>query len=118
MKKMYTLVLFFIILCSTSCVDIEEHYDFREDGSCNVVYGFDMSRAVSVFMNLMTDSVRETPQFALVKDTTLNFYSALPDSVQRKLNAEEAAMVMNSNLDIKMDLKKSFQRRWKLTAKT
>jgi len=72
-----------------------------------VVYGFDMSRAISVFMNLMPDSVRSTPQFSLVKDTTLNFLSALPDSSRRKLSAEEVAMAINSDLSVKMDLKRN-----------
>ena len=55
MKKLYIPVFLLIIFCFTSCVDIEEHYDFKLDGSCNVVYGFDMGRAVSVFKNLMSD---------------------------------------------------------------
>lgn len=110
MKKFYIPVLFFIMLGFTSCVDIEEHYDFKLDGSCNVVYGFDMSRAISVFMNLMTDSVKSTPQFNMVKDTTLNFYSALPDSIVQKLTKEEVAMARSSNLSIKMDLKKSIMK--------
>ena len=76
MKKIYLIIGFLVLICFSSCVDIEEHYDFKADGSVNVVYGFDMSRAVSVLMNLMSDSVRATPQFAMVKDTTLNFYSA------------------------------------------
>lgn len=110
MKKLYTPLVFFAFLCLTSCVDIEEHYDFKQNGSCNVVYGFDMSKAVSVLMNLMTDSVRETPQFSLVKDTTLNFYSALPDTIAQKMTAEEAKMAQGSDLAIKMDLKKSLMK--------
>ncbi|MDB4924237.1 MAG: hypothetical protein JWR23_293 [Mucilaginibacter sp.] len=100
-------MLLSVMLCFTSCVDIEEHYDFKLDGSCNVVYGFDMGRAVSVFMNLMSDSVKATPQFNVVKDTTLNFYTALPDSIERKLNIDEANMAKSSSLSIKMDLKKN-----------
>jgi len=107
MKKLYPVVLLLMMLCFTSCVDIEERYDFKLDGSCNVVYGFDMGRAVSVLMNLMTDSVKATPQFGMVKDTTLNFYSALPDSTQRKMTAEEISMAQSSSLAVKMDLKKS-----------
>ncbi|CAN5531735.1 hypothetical protein BH09BAC6_BH09BAC6_27090 [soil metagenome] len=110
MKKRYLLVIFSVLLCCSSCVDIEEHYDFKPDGSCNVAYGFDMGRAVSVLMNLMTDSVKETPQFSLVKDTTLNFYSALPDSTQQKMTVEEANMAKSSDLTVKMDLKKSIMK--------
>ncbi|ASU34825.1 hypothetical protein [Mucilaginibacter xinganensis] len=110
MKKLYLPVLFFVLLCFSSCVDIEEQYNFKQDGSCNVVYGFDMSSAVSVLMNLMSDSVKATPQFSLVKDTTLNFYSALPDTTQLKMNAEEANMAKSSNLSIKMNLKKSIMK--------
>jgi hypothetical protein len=110
MKKRYFLIMFFALLGLSSCLDIEEHYDFKADGSCNVVYGFDMSSAVSVLMNLMTDSVKETPQFSLVKDTTLNFYTALPDSTQQKMSLEEANMAKSSNLAIKMNLKKSIMK--------
>ncbi|WP_259069206.1 hypothetical protein HDF24_13430 [Mucilaginibacter sp. X4EP1] len=110
MKKLYYLLLFFIVLCFSSCVDIEEKYDFKADGSCNVVYGFDMSSAVSVLMNLMTDSIKSTPQFSIVKDTTLNFYSALPDSTQQKMTVEEADMAKSSNLSVKMNLPKNIMK--------
>ena len=99
-----------MLICFSSCVDIEEHYDFKADGSVNVVYGFDMSRAVSVLMNLMSDSVRATPQFAMVKDTTLNFYSALPDSTQIKMNLDEINIAKSSNLTVKMNLNKSIMK--------
>ncbi|HEY5327680.1 MAG TPA: hypothetical protein VIJ27_11820, partial [Mucilaginibacter sp.] len=110
MKKFCWPILFFVLLCLSSCVDIEEHYDFKPDGSCNVLYSFDMSSAVSVLMNLMTDSIKETPQFSIVKDTALNFYSALPDSTQRKMTLEEANMAKGSNLSVKMDLKKNIMK--------
>ena len=110
MKKIHFILIFFVLICFSSCVDIEEHYDFKADGSCNVVYGFDMSSAVSVLMNLMSDSVRATPQFSMVKDTSLNFYSALPDSTQQKLTKEDVNMAKSSNLVVKMDLRKSIMK--------
>jgi hypothetical protein len=110
MKKHFLPVLFFVLLSLSSCVDIEERYDFKPDGSCNVTYGFDMGKAVSVLMNLMTDSVRETPQFALVKDTTLNFYDALPDSISKGMNIDEMKMAQGSDLAIKMDLNKNIMK--------
>ncbi|MBB6127649.1 hypothetical protein [Mucilaginibacter lappiensis] len=110
MKKIYLPLIFLAILCLSSCVDIEEQYDFKADGSCNVVYGFDMSKAVSVLVNLMSDSVKETPQFSLVKDTTLNFYSAMPDSTQQKMSIEETNMAKTSDLSINMNLKKSIMK--------
>jgi hypothetical protein len=64
-----------------------------------------MSSAVSVLNNLLSDSVKATPQFSLVKDTTLNYYSALPDSTQQKMTFDEANMAKSSNLSVKMDLK-------------
>lgn len=109
MKKRY-LLLVCIMLSLSSCVDIEEHYDFKADGSVKVVYGFDMSKAVSVLMNLMTDSVRETPQFAMAKDTSLNFYSALPDTTQLKMSMDEYKMAKASELNVKMDLAKSIMK--------
>lgn len=111
MKKVYLRVIFFLACISlTSCVDIEEHYNFKADGSCNVVYDFDMSHAVSVLMNLMSDSVATSPQFTMTKDTTLNFYDALPDSTQHKLSADEIKLAQGSNLNIKMNLQKSLMK--------
>jgi hypothetical protein len=110
MKKRYKFIVFFLMLSFTSCVDIEEYYDFKLDGSCNVVYGFDMGRAISVFKNLMTDSVKQSAQFNLVKDTTMSFLAAVPDSLERKLTKEELAMAEKSNLAIKMDLQKNIMK--------
>jgi len=109
-KKINLILFFSLLLFCSSCVDIEEHYDFKADGSCNVVYGFDMSRALAVLVNLMSDSVRATPQFSMKKDTTLNFYSALPDTTQEKMNLDEINMAKSSNLNVKMDLSKSIMK--------
>jgi hypothetical protein len=46
----------------------------------------------------------------MVKDTTLNFYSALPDSTQIKMNLDEINMAKSSNLTVKMDLKNSIMK--------
>lgn len=110
MRKLYILVVVLVIFCLTSCVDVEEHYDFKPDGSCKVAYSFDMSKAISVLMNLMSDSVKATPQFAVVKDTTLNFYSALPDSTQQKMTLDEVNLAKSSNLSVKMNLQKSLMK--------
>jgi hypothetical protein len=110
MKKLYFPVMLLLVFCISSCVDIEEHYDFKADGSCSVVYDFDMSKAVSVLMNLMTDSVQSTPEFGMVKDTTLNFYSALPDSTADKMTVDEANMAKASQLNVNMDLKNSLMK--------
>ena len=110
MKKLYPTLVLLVLVCLTSCVDVEEHYDFKADGSCKVAYSFDMSRAVSVLMNLMSDSVKATPQFSAAKDTSLNFYSALPDSTQQKMTLEEVNLAKSSNLSVKMDLQKSLMK--------
>ncbi len=110
MRKLYLPVVLLVLLMLSSCVDVVEHYDFKADGSCKVAYDFDMSKAVSVLMNLMSDSVTATPQFAAVKDTSLNFYSALPDSLQQKMTGEEIKLAKSSNLDIHMNLKKSIMK--------
>jgi hypothetical protein len=107
MKKLYIPLVFFAFLCLTSCVDIEENYDFKPDGSCTVQYGFDMSRALSVLNVLISDSVRATPQFSLVKDTSMNYFNTLPDSVVSKMNAEDINAAKNSSLHINMDLTKN-----------
>lgn len=110
MKKLYFPVFLLLIFCLSSCVDIEEHYDFKADGSCAVVYDFDMGKAVSVLMNLMSDSVRSTPEFGMVKDTSLNFYTALPDTTLNKMTLEEANMAKASQLKVKMNLNNSLMK--------
>src|SRR5258708_6426498 len=110
MRKLYLPIVFLVVVCFTSCVDVEEHYDFKTDGSCKVAYSFDMSKAVSVLMNLMSDSVKATPQFAVVKDTSLNFYSALPDSTQQKMTPDEVNLAKSSNLSVQMNLQKSLMK--------
>jgi len=110
MKKIYFFILFLALTCFTSCVDVVEHYDFKADGSCNVAYTFDMGKAVSVLMNLMSDSVKATPQFAIAKDTTLNFYSALPDSTQQKMNLDQVNLAKSSNLSVQMNLPKNIMK--------
>ena len=110
MKKLYSPIVFLALVCLSSCVDVEEHYDFKADGSCKVAFGFDMSRAVSVLMNLMSDSVKATPQFAIVKDTSLVFYSALPDSTQQKMTADEVNLAKSSNLSVQMNLQKNLMK--------
>ncbi|WP_462265394.1 hypothetical protein [Mucilaginibacter sp.] len=111
MRKVYLLLtVLCLMMLSTSCVDVVEHYDFKADGSCKVVYDFDMSKAVSVLMNLMSDSVAATPQFAMAKDTTLNFYNALPDSIQQHMTADERNLAKGSNLAIQMNLKQNIMK--------
>lgn len=108
MKKVYFLIIFLAFLtCLTSCVDVEERYDFKADGSCNVAFNFDMSHAVAVLMNLMPDSVKSTPQFNMRKDTSINFYAALPDSSQRKLNTQQIDLARKSTLNVNMNLQKN-----------
>ncbi|RVU00891.1 hypothetical protein EOD41_09660 [Mucilaginibacter limnophilus] len=110
MRRFVPVIIVLMLLGLSSCVDIEERYTFRADGSCRVVYGFDMSRAVSVLKNLMTDSVQATPEFSITKDTSLNFYSAIPDSIQRNMSAEDVQLAKTSDLSVKMDLRKSLMK--------
>jgi hypothetical protein len=111
MRRLYiSLVIVLIAMLNSSCVDVVEHYDFKADGTCRVVYDFDMSKAVAVLMNLMTDSVAATPEFSMRKDTSLNFYSALPDSLQQRMSAEEVKLAKSSNLAIKMNLKQNLMK--------
>jgi hypothetical protein len=109
-KKLYFLIILFLAGMCTSCVDIVERYNFKANGACDVIYDFDMSRAVAVLHNLLSDSVTATPQFAMVKDTVMNLYSALPDSTQNKLNFEQTKLAKSSNLAIDMNLKKDIMK--------
>jgi hypothetical protein len=109
-KKLYFLIILFLAGMCTSCVDIVERYNFKANGACDVIYDFDMSRAVAVLHNLLSDSVTATPQFAMVKDTVMNLYSALPDSTQNKLNIEQTKLAKSSNLAIDMNLKKDIMK--------
>lgn len=110
MRKLYFSLFFLACLLLTSCVDVVEHYDFKADGSCKVAYTFDMGRAVSVLMNLMSDSIKATPQFTAVRDTTLNFYSALPDSTQQRMTLEQVNLAKSSNLSVQMNLPKNIMK--------
>ena len=110
MKKLYVALVFFAALGLSSCVDIEERYEFKPDGSCTVEYGFDMGRALSVLNVLISDSVRATPQFSLVKDTSMNYYNTLTDSVMSKMSAEDIVIAKNSALHIGMNLPKNKMR--------
>jgi hypothetical protein len=110
MKKFYFLIIMSLCVCCSSCVDVVEQYTFKANGSCNVTYNFDMSHAVSVLMNLMSDSVASSPQFAIVKDTSMNYYSALPDSTQARMTAEEVDIAKTSNLSILMNLRRSLMK--------
>jgi len=112
MRKVYFLIIFctFLALCLTSCIDVEERYDFKADGSCNVAYNFDMSHAVAVLMNLMPDSIKSTPQFNMRKDTSINFYTALPDSAQQKLSQQEIDLAKKSTLNVNMNLQKNIMK--------
>lgn len=110
MRRLYFSLVFMACLLLTSCVDVVEHYDFKADGSCNVAYTFDMGRAVSVLMNLMSDSVKATPQFTAARDTTLNFYSALPDSTQQLMTLDQVNLAKSSNLTVQMNLPKNIMK--------
>lgn len=110
MKKLYFLIILLVTCMCTSCVDIVERYNFKASGACDIIYDFDMSRAVAVLHNLLSDSVTATPQFAMVKDTVMNLYSALPDSTQDKLNIEQTKLAKSSNLAIDMNLKKDIMK--------
>ncbi len=110
MKKLYFLIILLASCMCASCVDIVERYNFKANGACDVIYDFDMSRAVAVLHNLLSDSVAATPQFAMVKDTVMNLYSALPDSTQDKLSIEQTKLAKSSNLAIDMNLKKDIMK--------
>ena len=111
MKKLYLPSLFLTILCFSSCFDIEESYDFKADGSCKAVYSFDLGKTVAMFVQAMTDSAkRNDPQFKVVLDTTINFYSGETDDARQKMTAEQANLAKNSNLNVKMDLKNSIMK--------
>jgi hypothetical protein len=99
------LALLLVVSCFTACVDIDEEYDFHADGSCNVTYNFDMSKAISVLVNLLPDSVRQTKQFNMVQDTTVNYYNMLADSVHRQMDSSQVAMAKSSDVVLMMNLK-------------
>jgi len=110
MKKFYIAISIMLVLGLTSCVDLEEDYVFHADGSCNVALNFDMSTAVSVLANLLPDSVKQSPQYGEAKDTTVNFYTALPDTVRQKLDSVQTGMAKNSDLVFMMNLKRNIMK--------
>jgi len=110
MKKLYLALFLLFVFSLTSCVDLEEEYVFHADGSCNVIYNFDMSTAVSVLANLLPDSVKQSPQYATAKDTTVNFYTAMPDTAQIKMDSTQTSMAKNSDLVLMMNLKRNIMK--------
>mgnify|MGYP001547027446 CR=1 FL=1 len=46
----------------------------------------------------------------MIKDTTLNFYSAMPDSTQQKMTLEQTNLAKSSNLSVQMNLPKSIMK--------
>ena len=105
MKKLYFALSILLIMSITSCVDVDETYDFHADGSCNVTYNFDMSKAISVLVNLLPDSVKQTPQFNMVEDTTMNYYALLPDSIHHQMDSSQVQMARASDVVLRMNLK-------------
>jgi len=61
-------------------------------------------------MNLMSDSIKSTSQFTAVRDTTLNFYSALPDSTQQRMTLDQVNLAKSSNLSVQMNLPKNIMK--------
>ncbi|RKR83235.1 hypothetical protein BDD43_3438 [Mucilaginibacter gracilis] len=110
MKKLYIIIGALLVTCLTACVDVDETYDFHADGSCNVTYNFDMSKAVSVLVNLLPDSVRQTPQFNMVQDTTVNYYNILADSVHRRMDSIQVSTARSSDVVMMLNLKKNLVR--------
>ena len=107
MKKRHLVLCFVLMMCLASCVEVDETYDFHSDGSCNVTYNFDMSNAVSVLVNLLPDSVLATPQFNMVQDTTVNYYTILPDSLRSRMDSSQVAMARGSDIVLNMNLKRN-----------
>ncbi len=107
MKKIGQVAIILSMLLFSSCVDIEERYSFNADGSCKVIYGFDMSKALSVLTHLMSDSIKSTAAFSASKDTVLNYYSALPDSIRSTMQAEDVNLAKATDLAVKMNLRQS-----------
>lgn len=111
MKKHYLFLLFLIMICFSSCFDIEERYDFNADGSCKTVYSFDMGKTVAMFVGSMPDSAkRNDPQFKVVLDTTINFFAGETADARQKMTAEQASFAKNTDLNVKMDLKNSIMK--------
>lgn len=105
MKKVYLMIMLALVICLSGCVDVDETYDFHSDGSCNVTYNFDMSKAISVLVNLLPDSVKQTPQFNMVQDTTVNYYNMLADSVHRQMDSVQIATAKSSDVVMMMNLR-------------
>ncbi len=110
MKKLYIFIIVALAFTLNSCVDIVERYNFRPNGTCEVVYDFDMSRAVAILHNLLSDSLTATPQFAMAKDTVMNLYGALPDSTQQKMSVQEMRLAKSSDLAVNMNLKQDLMK--------
>ena len=95
----------------SSCFEIDEQYDFKANGTVDFSYNIDLGKTVTILTGMMPDSARKKdPQFNTVVDTTLNFYTASPVGSQKKMNPEETNLAKNSNINIKMNLRKGIMK--------
>lgn len=69
-----------------------------------------MSKAIEVLANLLPDSVKQTPQFNMEQDTTVNYYSLLADSVHRQMDSTQVATAKSSDVVLMMNLKRNLVR--------
>lgn len=103
MKKPSLFFLFVLALFFSSCFEVEETYNLKEDGSYTLDYRMDMSGILKMTNTMIPDSMKQSPTYALKKDTTIQF-SSLPDSVASKLTTQEKEMFKQTHLRTEMDL--------------
>jgi hypothetical protein len=103
MIKRYFGVFFlgFFALLLSSCFDITETYDFKNDGSYTVSYDFDMSGLMEMVAALVPDSVMKDKQGMELKDTVISM--SPPDSIRSTLSASEIKMLENTRMRMRMN---------------
>jgi hypothetical protein len=105
MKNRFLILLLLFCLFLSSCFDIEETYNIKQDGSYTLGYNLDLGRPLRITNLMMPDTVKEMSFYQLKKDTLFNL-AALPDSLLAKLNKNELNILRQTQMRTSMDLNK------------
>lgn len=103
MKNKFLFLLPILCLFLSSCFEIEETYTINENGTYAVNYNLDMSGIIGLVSKMATDSVKETPNYKLGKDTVINLGS-MPDSLKKNMSAKELGIMNSTNMHMTMKM--------------
>ncbi|MFA6277468.1 MAG: hypothetical protein WC622_12000 [Pedobacter sp.] len=103
MKNKFLFLLPILCLFLSSCFEIEETYTINENGTYVVNYNLDMGGIMGLVTKMAPDSVKETSNYKLGRDTVINL-STMPDSLKENMSAKELEIVNNTNMHMQMKM--------------